>query len=119
MKYERFKTLPVWKASARLFVATDSLAEQPSFRPSGDVQRQLLPAALSVSNNIAEGFERGTISELINFLDIARGSAAEARSMLTMLLGIERFADLRSEIADVRSQTESIIRVPYINGPRY
>jgi four helix bundle protein len=40
---------------------------------------------LSISNNIAEGFERGTKNELLNFLYIARGSAGEVRSMLTIL----------------------------------
>jgi len=40
---------------------------------------------LSISNNIAEGFERGTKNELLNFLYIARGSAGEVRLMLTIL----------------------------------
>jgi four helix bundle protein len=38
-------------------------------------------AALSISNNIAEGFERGTRDELLSFLYIARGSTGERRSM--------------------------------------
>ncbi len=43
---------------------------------------QLLRATLSISNNIAEGFDRGSDKELRQFLIIARGSAAEVRSML-------------------------------------
>lgn len=43
---------------------------------------QLLRASLSITNNIAEGFERGSDKELKQFLVIARGSAAEVRSML-------------------------------------
>jgi four helix bundle protein len=46
---------------------------------------QLERAALSVSNNIAEGFERGTTNELLAFLYIARGSAGEVRSMMRIL----------------------------------
>ena len=42
-------------------------------------------AALSVSNNIAEGFERGTTNELLQFIYIARGSAGEVRSMLALI----------------------------------
>lgn len=70
---------------------------------------------LSVSNNIAEGFERGTTSELLQFLYIARGSAGEVRSMLTALVrrpwlagdGTEREAgssDPRSEVSDLRTE---------------
>ena len=42
----------------------------------------MLFRSLSVSNNIAEGFERGTTNELLQFIYIARGSAGEVRSML-------------------------------------
>lgn len=47
---------------------------------------QMFRASLSVTNNIAEGFERGTNKELRYFLYIARGSAAEVRSMLYVAL---------------------------------
>jgi len=63
---------------------------------------QIERAAVSVSNNIAEGFERGTTQELLTFLYIARGSAGEVRSMLCLLEGIPGFADLKSEISDLR-----------------
>lgn len=43
---------------------------------------QIQRASISISNNIAEGFERGTNPELSRFLYIAKGSAAETRSML-------------------------------------
>ena len=43
---------------------------------------QILRAALSVSNNIAEGFERKTNKEWVYFLYVAKGSCGEVRSML-------------------------------------
>src|SRR5262249_12599462 len=62
---------------------------------------QLDRAALSVSNNIAEGFERGSTSELLYFLYIARGSAGETRSMLRVKL--RRIGDtaLKSQISRI------------------
>jgi len=67
-------------------------------------------AALSVSNNVAEGFERGTTQELLTFLYIARGSAGEVRSMLCLLERRERFNHLKSDISDLKSLSESVSR---------
>ena len=103
MKYSRFEDLPVWKDAARLFVAVESLVENDCFGSHGDLKSQLLRAALSVSNNVAEGFERGTTKELLMFLYIARGSAGEVRSMLTVMSGSIRYQHLKSEISTLRS----------------
>lgn len=43
---------------------------------------QICRAAVSISNNIAEGFERQSDKQLSSFLFIALGSSAEVRSML-------------------------------------
>jgi four helix bundle protein len=56
------------------------LAVSPGFRD------QLDRAGLSVSNNIAEAYERMSTKELINFLGIARGSADEVRSMIRVIV---------------------------------
>jgi four helix bundle protein len=82
VKYERFEDLPVWKAAMELAVTAYALTEHQALRATGDLRDQLRRAALSVSNNIAEGFERGSTAELLMFLYIARGSAGEVRSMM-------------------------------------
>lgn len=63
-----------------------------------------------ISNNVAEGFERGTTKELLNFLYIARGSAGEVRSMLCVMERMLGCADLRSEISNFKLICESISR---------
>lgn len=110
MKYNRFEDLPVWKDAARLYLGVESLVEDRAFRFHGDLKSQLLRASLSISNNIAEGFERGTTAELLTFLYIARGSAGECRSMLTIMQGSPRFTHIKSEISDLRCSAESIAR---------
>lgn len=109
--YQRFEELPVWRAAADLYDRTDDFIDHapPRLRPS--FRDQLERAALSVSNNIAEGFERGTTNELLAFLYIARGSAGEVRSMLTLLLRRPWAPDsLKSEISNLISLAESCSR---------
>jgi len=110
MKYERFEDLPVWQSASGLAVRVFSLGEKTPLRRHRSLRDQIEPAALSVSNNIAEGFERGTTSELLAFLYIARGSAGEVRSMLCVMDRMPAFSELKSEISDLKSQAESISR---------
>ncbi|MGA2140018.1 MAG: four helix bundle protein [Verrucomicrobiia bacterium] len=110
MKYERFEQLPVWQAGITLAERTFKLTADRAFNYQGDLRSQLQRAALSVSNNVAEGFERGTTQELLTLLYIARGSAGEVRSMLCLLDRLGHFAHLKSEISDLRSLAESISR---------
>src|SRR5215510_15956153 len=110
MKYERFEDLPVWKDAIELAVQIYSLTEDEALKGKGSMRDQLERATVSISNNIAEGFERGTTQELITFLYIARGSAGEVRSMLLLLNRMPKFSDLKSEISNLRSRAESISR---------
>src|SRR5215212_8361096 len=84
-KYQRFEDLPVWREAARLYNQVLDVLELPDLPLSSGFRHQLDRAALSVSNNIAEGFERLTTSELLAFLAIARGSGGEVRSMLAVV----------------------------------
>jgi len=86
MTYKTFEDLPVWQEAARLYELTEDLLANESFRATSGFRDQLDRAALSVSNNIAEGFERGSTNELLQFIYIARGSSGEVRSMLRVKL---------------------------------
>jgi four helix bundle protein len=110
MKYTRFEELPVWKAAIQLAVGNYALTAQPAFRGQHSLRDQIERATVSISNNIAEGFERGTTKELLTFLYIARGSAGEVRSMLCLLELLPACSDLKFEISDLKSQAESISR---------
>jgi four helix bundle protein len=110
MKYERFEDLPVWQAALELAAGVYELTKDRFFTQPGDLRSQLRRASLSVSNNIAEGFERGTTAELLAFLYISRGSCGEVRSMLVFT---ERFSEaehLQSQISDLTSLAESCSR---------
>jgi len=108
--YKRFEDLPAWKDAARLYVSIEDLVKDNAFKNHGDMRDQLLRATLSISNNIAEGFERGSTNDLIRFIYYARGSAGEVRSMLQVMSGSQRFSHLKSQISDLKSPAESISR---------
>jgi four helix bundle protein len=110
LKYRRFEELPVWQAAIELAVGVFALTTQSCFRGHAGTRNQLENAAVSVSNNIAEGFERGTTQELLTFIYISRGSAGEVRSMLHLLDRLPEFTNLKFEISDLRSKAESISR---------
>ncbi len=98
MKYERFEDLPVWKAAAELAVKIFAWSSHAWFRGKGDFANQIQRSALSISNNIAEGFERGSTNELLQFIYIARGSAGEVRSMLCVVELMDAPEDLKFQI---------------------
>jgi four helix bundle protein len=110
MKYQRIEDLPVWKAAIDLAVKTFTLTGKEGSRGCGDLKNQMERSSLSISNNIAEGFERGTTQELLTFIYIARGSAGELRSMLLFLGRLPNFNNLKCEISDLRVQAESLSR---------
>ena len=110
MKYARFEELPVWLAATDLAVRVFALSGKPPLRRQRALRDQIDRAAVSIGNNIAEGFERGTTQELLTFLYIARGSAGEVRSMLCLIERIEGLADLKSEISNLKLLAESISR---------
>ena len=101
MTYETFEDTPVWQEAARLYELVAELLDNPAFHAGSGFRDQLDRAALSVSNNIAEGFERGTTNELLYFIYTARGSAGETRSMLRVKLRRIVESSLKSQISAI------------------
>lgn len=108
--YKRFEDLPVWKQAISLAEGVYELTNEAAFKGQYSLRDQIERAAVSVSNNIAEGFERGTTKELLAFLYIARGSAGEVRSMLCLFERLGRFGNLKSKITDLKSTAEGCSR---------
>jgi four helix bundle protein len=109
-KYERFEDLPVWQEAARLYNRVLDLLEQPNLPLTPAFRNQLDRAALSISNNIAEGFERATTDELLAFLTIARGSGGEARSMMAVIKDRPKLAPFVRQLQEIRALAESCAR---------
>ena len=107
MKYKHFEDLPCWKAAMDLALRVYTMTRDRYFSQPGDLRDQIRRAALSVSNNIAEGFERGSTAELLAYLYIARGSAGEARSILIFCDRHPTISNFKSEIPSLKDLAKS------------
>jgi four helix bundle protein len=83
MKADRFEELKIWQQSREAVVRVyDSFKPQTLGGQDYGFKNQITRAAVSVMNNIAEGFERKSDIDFARFLDIAKASAGEVRSMV-------------------------------------
>ena len=81
MKAKRFEDLEIWQEARCLVTNVYKLALNQRFQKDFGLRDQIQRAAVSVMNNIAEGFERSSNAEFIRFLLISKGSAGEVRSL--------------------------------------
>ncbi len=82
MSIRRFEDMESWQVSRTLANMIYELTKQEAVRKDYGFVDQIRRAAISVMNNIAEGYERGSNKDFAKFLFIARGSVGEVRSML-------------------------------------
>lgn len=124
----RFEDLPVWQSGRTLVRRVYAFTRLPAVRRDGGYCDQIQRAAISVTNNVAEGHERGTTVELVMFLFYAKGSAGEVRSMIWNAEDIgylepAEAAELREAAAGIGRQLhawiESMQTPDFDPGPKY
>ena len=74
-----FEKLEVWKKSRHL--SADIYRQLKNLQDYG-FKDQITRSGLSVPSNIAEGMERNSVKEKLQFLNIARASCAEMRTQI-------------------------------------
>ena len=77
-----FEELVIYQKARKLAKQVYDITREGHFQFDSRFIQQIRAAAGSVSDNIAEGFERQGNKEFINFLYIAKGSCGEVRSQL-------------------------------------
>ncbi len=102
----QFEDLHVWQKSKKLTVLIFQLF-------NGKIEltyrNQIRRAAISVMNNIAEGYERNESNQYHYFLSVAKGSCGEVRSMLSLAETLE-YAE-RHAILEIKQLSQEIAKI--------
>ena len=108
---DAFEDLEVWKRSCRLCVR---LFQECRDNKNWGYKDQITRAALSIPSNIAEGYERNSRKEYVQFLRIAKGSCGEVRTQLFIgreacLLEKETADEMLRETAEIGRMLGALI----------
>jgi four helix bundle protein len=123
-KIRTFEDLVVWQRAIAFVKHVYLITEEGGLKRDFGLKDQLRRAAVSIPTNIAEGFERSSRKEYLLFLNIAKGSAGEVRSLCRVALDVgylkpATYDQLRETALIISrslfNQIESIKRAP----PRY
>ena len=121
MKIERFEDIEAWKEARNLVNMIYDISNEGQFSKDFSLRNQIRGASVSVMSNIAEGFDRGTNREFIQFLIVARASASEVKSQLYVALDRNyihqsNFDKVYQQATKVISLIDGFIR--YLKKPR-
>lgn len=114
MKIESFEELVIWQKAIEIGIEIYHLSDQTPLKNDFKSRDQLIGSAVSISNNIAEGFEYNNRVQFIKFLGYAKGSAGELRSQLALLVKVnrvsqEKYMILREELIGLSRQIKAMI----------
>ena len=87
-KVECFEDLFIWQKAIEFAKEIYLLTDKKGVKNDFGLKNQMRDSVVSISSNIAEGFEHRSRKEYLNFLNIAKGSAGEIRSQLYVAFGV-------------------------------
>jgi four helix bundle protein len=111
---KKFEDLEIWQKAIKLSVELYELCQIDFLKKDYSTQDQLKRAALSISNNIAEGFEYNNNPDFIKFLRYSKGSCGECRSMIAFIrsknwIDSEKYLYFQNELKLLSSQIGSFM----------
>ena len=114
MKVNSFEELMIWQKAIAIGVQIYRLADQIPLKNDYKSRDQLIGCAVSISNNIAEGFEYNNRVQFIKFLGYAKGSAGELRSQLALLVEVNRVSEeeylkIKEQLIGLSRQIKALI----------
>lgn len=124
---DNFEDLAIYQKSCALAKQVYDITRKGEFKYDSRFVQQIRAAAGSVSDNIAEGFERNGNKEFINFLYIAKGSCGEMRSQVNRAHNVgfiddatfeQMYTDCKKLSAGILSMINSL-KNSSVKGTRY
>jgi four helix bundle protein len=109
-----FEDIESWKKARDVCKIMGEIIDAGKFKSSFRLINQVEGSSGSIMDNIAEGFERGTKGEFIQFLGYAKGSCGELRSQLYRafdrnFIGNEEFEKLRIMVLQISGLIQNFI----------
>ncbi|MCX6168924.1 MAG: four helix bundle protein [Ignavibacteriales bacterium] len=109
-----FEEIPVYQKSKELCVEIYRL-NNSKFQKDFGFKDQIQRAAISVMNNIAEGFERGSNKDFVKFLYYSKGSVGEIRSLLNVAVELgyiepQLYEKLKNDCLEISKQLSNFIK---------
>jgi four helix bundle protein len=116
---KQFEDLHVWQDARQMVALVYADSKARVFNQDFGLRDQIRRAAVSTMSNIAEGFERGTRKEFVQFLSIAKASNGEVRSQPCVAfdqnyISETEFNSLRDSTVTLSKKLSAFIR--YLQG---
>ncbi len=121
-KVRYFEDLVVCQKARALANEVYALTRRAAFAKDLSLVDQVRRAAVSVMSNVAEGFERGSNTEFVQFLYIAKGSCGEVRAQLSLAFDQGYLPDVEHrKVSDHCRLVSGMLSglIDYLKGARY
>lgn len=114
-KIEMFEDLDVWERAVDLAVEIYKISDDGKLAKDFTTRDHLRKTAMSISSNIAEGFEYNSNNEFLRFLKYAKGSSGELRNQVLIIYKIgyldqETYESLNDKIIELSRHIENFMK---------
>jgi len=115
-KINSFEEIISWQKAREFNTELYSvITNSKSFHNDIGLKNQITRSSISISSNIAEGFERETTKEFLRFLFIAKASAGECRSQLYLAkdlsyISSKEFEILKTKVNNISKLISGLIK---------
>ena len=111
--FKRFEDIRAWQRAREVTRQIYEISNLDRFAKDYGLREQVQRSSVSIMANIAEGHGRRSDKEFANFLNVARGSAAETQSHLYVALDQsyidqETFSMLYEQLEEISRMTVAL-----------
>lgn len=114
-KIQHFEDMEIWQKATEIAIEIYRISEEGKLKTDWGKKDQIRRAAMSISDNISEGFEYDNNKDFIKFLRYSKGSSGELRNKLYVLYKVEFieekfYTDMRSRLLELSRNIGGFIK---------